>query len=64
MNAIKFFDNFEGVWKDAIGTGGDILAYNDASGWISTPKKGFINSDDIQGFIGASQIGTGLVDNT
>lgn len=64
MNAIKFFDNFEGVWKDAIGSGGDIISFTDGSGWTSTPKKGFFNSDDIQGFIGASQIGTGLVDNT
>lgn len=64
MNSIKFFDNFEGVWKDAIGSGGDIIAFVDGSGWTSTPKKGFINSDDIQGFIGASQIGSGNISNT
>jgi hypothetical protein len=56
MNAIKFFDNFEGVWKDAVGGGGDLIAFTDGSGWVSTPKKGFIQSDDIQGLISSSQI--------
>jgi hypothetical protein len=56
FNSIKFFDNFEGVWTDALGSGGDVIAYDDSSGWISYPSKGLT--------IDANQIADGSVSNT
>ena len=56
LSSIKFFDNFEGVWTDAIGSGGDVIVYDDNSGWISFASKG-LNFD-------ANQIANGSVNNT
>lgn len=56
VSGIKFFDNFEGVWTDALGSGGDVIVYDDTSGWISYASKG-LNFD-------ANQIANGSVSNT
>jgi len=62
-NSIKVFDNFEGIWKDVEGGAKDIIAFNEASGWISTPSKSFINWSDIDGYLDASRLASGIVSN-
>lgn len=64
QNSIKVFDNFEGIWKDVIGSADDTIAYTDASGWIGRPKKDFIQWDDIGGgYLDASRLASGNVSN-
>jgi len=62
-NSIKVFDNFEGVWIELEGGAKDVIAFNDASGWLSTPSKGFIEWDDINGYLDASRMASGDVSN-
>jgi hypothetical protein len=47
---IKYFDNFEGVWRDVTGTNGQVLQYG-ASGWTNANISGGTSSQATWGNI-------------
>jgi hypothetical protein len=47
---IKYFDNFEGLWKDITGANGQVLQYG-VSGWINASISGDTSSPATWGSI-------------
>lgn len=63
MITIKYFDDFFGTWNDLTGGAGQLIGYT-SDGWLNVEKKDWMNFSDISGFLGATRIATGLINDT